>query len=120
MVPLIMERFGYDNLIDAFATNAAEHCNCRNRFAYDHSAAEGRRTTAAWGELERAITLTSCARWTERKTVLDVALADQLPVFFSDIAFALFPGAVHFLHHDRLGRVVATVASFFGRPADQR
>ncbi len=109
-----------EDLITALAANMAKPGNLEGGFAYYRGAAEEREAAAARGEAEPPITLPTCVRWTERDTALDIAWADRLPEFFSDLDFAPFANAGHFPHHEQPERAAAEIAGFFDRLADRR
>ncbi len=106
-----------DALIDALAANMAKPGNLEGGFAYYGGAADERARIAARGETPPPITLPTCVRWTERDTALDIAWADRLPEFFSDLDFVPFPEAGHFPHHEQSDRAAAEIAGFFDRLA---
>ena len=108
-----------DNLIDSFAANMAKPGNLAGAFAYYRGAAKERAAAAARGEAAPPITLPTCVRWTERDTALDIAWADRLGEFFSDLDFAPFPDAGHFPHHEQPDRAAAEIAGFFSRLAEK-
>ncbi len=104
-------------LIDALATNMAKPGNLEGGFAYYRGAADERARSAARGETPPPIALPTCVRWTERDTALDIAWADRLPDFFTDLDFVPFPEAGHFPHHEQPDRAAAEIAGFFDRLA---
>ena len=100
--------------LDMFVANMEKPGNLEGGFTWYRSVAE-RRAREAKGELPPPINLPTCVRWTEHDTALDIAWADRLGEFFTDLDFRPFADAGHFPHHERPDDAAREIAAFFDR-----
>jgi pimeloyl-ACP methyl ester carboxylesterase len=109
-----------DATLDAFVRNFEKPGNLEGGFAHYRAVAQQRKDEYSGASTPPPIHLPTCVRWTDSDPTLDIAWADRLPEFFTDLDFQPFPGAGHFPHHENPDKAAAEIAGFFDRLPQSR